>query len=302
MIDRDRLRAAVHRITAQLFNIPIFASTNMRRDWLSPPKLVNFKRLEPIGFGLIDEDDFWIFSPEDCTADVVWPLDVGVVVEREQGGFSLHTTRSVSPKQCRGYARRFSPYMVRTDFAQIVDGELLSGASLFSWCGGKWVDAQGRVMWRGRTAEDVIPDRTDFTEDRDREQPALATAFALRQRYEWAVALGLENAPTLRFNTDPTGIKEAFRVRDLPEGRDRRAALINWVGDHWRQNRHDPDVENYVRRHLRGVQTFSWQGLQGEILPAQFDLDRAEKLAADREGMRRIGADRRLRKPIAHVV
>ena len=58
-------------------------------------------------------------------------------------------------------------------------------------------------------------------------------------------------------------------MRDLPEGKDRREALLTWVGDHWRQNRHDPDIEIYVRKHL---------------------------LIAERAAMKAAGEDKRLRR------
>ena len=41
--------------------------------------------------------------------------------------------------------------------------------------------------------------------------------------------------------------------------------MVHWVGEHWRQNRYDPDVEHYVREHLRGSYNFNWHNLSGMI-------------------------------------
>ena len=123
--------------------------------------------------------------------------------------------------------------------------------------------------------------------------PSLATAIALKQRYQWAVSLGLENSPSIRFATDPTGIKDVFRIRDMPDGKDRREALLTWVTDHWRQDRYDPEMETYVRRHLRGATQFSWRGMDCELLPSQFDVDQRDKAIGNRDAMRAAGVDRR---------
>ena len=54
---------------------------------MAPPKLRAFKRLEPIGFGL-DDDDTWFFAPEDCPPDLVWPMNVGLVLDKKDVGMA----------------------------------------------------------------------------------------------------------------------------------------------------------------------------------------------------------------------
>jgi hypothetical protein len=293
--DRAVIRGVALSIIRQILEQPDFdklRSKQARHDWLAPPPLSAFRRLEPWGFGL-PTDDGWLFNPYDCTPDVVWPMDVGIIsADGSEEGMTLSRTYSVLPKQVRGYAKRFSPFMVRADHAQMDRGKLIRCAGVYVWLAGKWNDAEGRVMWSGsahkplREAEFVLPEQ-------DRIQPAIATATALKQRYEWAVALGLEQSPSIRFATDPTGIKDVFRIRDLPDGKDRREALLNWVTQHWRQHRDDPDIEIYVRRHLRGATSFNWRGMNCELLPSQYDVDQRDKAIAERDAMRVAGTDRR---------
>lgn len=282
-VERDRsiLRAAAHKIIRNILERKPIATRDARRGWLRPPPLTTFKRLEPFGFGLSEEEDWWIFGPAECRPDLIWPMDVGIIAEHagDDSDLAFFRTYSITAKEARGVACKFGPFMVRHDFGQAIDGQLATGALVYTYLGGEWVDA--------------APGRGRALGERDRIQPRIATAIGLRQRYEWAVSLGLEHSPTVRFATDATGIKDVFRVRDLPEGRDRREALLTWVTDHWRQDRHDPEVETYVRKHLRGAVSFAWRGMQGEILPAQFDLEQRERLIAEREAMRRTGADRR---------
>lgn len=293
-VERDRvmIRSAALRVIRRIENWPKFKDKNTRRDWLAPPPTAAFKRLEPFGFGL--SDGLWLFHPDDYTADVVWPLNVAWVVEGEEGArFTMMKVRTITTKEARGYASRFGPYMVRSDAGQVEDGRLMTMAGVWVWLGGQWCDADGSPRWKGRSDDAVLPQNDSGLTDNDRRIPRFATGVALRQRYEWAVALGLEGSPSVRFATDPTGIKDIFRIRDLPEGRDRRAALMTWVEDHWRQDRTDPELEGYVRKHLRGLTSFTWQGMAGEVIPAQFDMDMRDRFIAERAAMKAAGQDRR---------
>jgi hypothetical protein len=246
---------------------------------VAAPKLADFQHMEPLGEEWMPNDDWWVFLPEECPADLVWPLDVAMISEKSENyDFFMARISTLSTHDARGVVSRFSPYMIRTRFGAADRGQLLLGNLFYSWLGGQWQDARG-----GRMTE------------QDRGQPRLASAVALRQRYEWAVSLGLEDLPSVRFATDPTGIKDAFRIRDLPEGRDRRDALMNWVAEHWRQDRHDPDLETYVRRHLRGTTKFTWKGMDCTLLPSQFDIEQRDRLLAERNAMKEQGLHRRLK-------
>jgi hypothetical protein len=298
-LERDRalISAAVRRVSQAIFDLPLRKrQKGDRTGLLAPPPLKVFRRLEPLGFGLVDEDDWWIFHPDDCTPDVVWPLDVGVILEhagQSESQLAFTRTYSVTPQQVRGAVTRFSPFMVRHDNAVAMKAELWTASGISAWIGGDWINADAHQ----RYYDDLdIPSGGAIGDREDERSPRLATALALRQRYQWAVALGIsDDAPSIRFATDPTGIKEFYRLRDLPDGGDRREALISWVEDHWRQERQDPEMETYVRKHLRGALKFRWRGLIGEILPSQYDLDKRDQLMAERQAMRIAGTDRRRR-------
>jgi hypothetical protein len=286
--DRNAIRKAALRIIRCITEWKPPKMTDARKDWLAPP-ISAFKRLEPLGFGL-EMEDWWIFHPKDCPPDLVWPLNVGFVVEEDGNNtLSLERIRSVTAREARGYADIFSPFMIRADIGAVYDHSMLTAAMLYSWQGGKWIGASKRTLWEG-----YIPTKMSGKENLEgSESVRMATSMALRHRYEWAVALGLDGSPSIRFATDPTGIKEAYRVRDLPEGRDRREALMTWVSDHWRQARHDPDLEIYVRQHLRGALSFEWRGMQGEIIPAPYDIERRDRMIEERAAMKVAGTDRR---------
>ena len=106
---------------------------------------------------------------------------------------------------------------------------------------------------------------------------AYRTAFA--RRYTWQVSLGYEGTPSILFSTDPTGVREVFRLRDLPEGKQRRQALRHWVAEHWRKRRSDPSSETHVRKHFRGVERFTWNGLRCKVIPSAYDCDVAARAA-----------------------
>jgi len=68
---------------------------------------------------------------------------------------------------------------------------------------------------------------------------------------------------------------------------------MTWITNHWRQKRHDPDMEIYVRKHLRGATQFNWKNMNIELTPSQFDIDKRDALIVEREAMRTVGTDRR---------
>jgi hypothetical protein len=287
MIDRDQIRATALRIIHLISRQHQLKVKSWHRltGLLAPPPLSVFQHLEPVSSQWnVHGDGWWIFLPEDCTPDVLWPIDAGMIADHgydddpDPDAFSMARYTTITPKQARGIASRVSPHMVVARHGQMDRGELLLATGLFTWLGGQWHDARG-----GRL------------EPNDHYQPLLATSIALRQRYEWAVSLGLENLPSVRFATDPTGIKDAFRIRDLPEGRDRREALMTWVTDHWRMDRYDPEMEIYVRQHLRGTTKFTWKGMDCTLLPAIFDIEKRDKLIQLREDMKAKGEHKRVR-------
>jgi hypothetical protein len=102
--------------------------------------------------------------------------------------------------------------------------------------------------------------------------------------------------PSLTLLTDPTGVKEFWKLREVPAGRSRRDALLHWVEKHWRQQRNDPDVEVFVRKHMRGATSLKQGQFTAEITPSVRDTLDAEKAREEREFMRKIGTDKRRRR------
>lgn len=60
-------------------------------------------------------------------------------------------------------------------------------------------------------------------------------------------------------------LKELFKLRDIPDGYKRRAALRHWVAKHMRHKPSKPDELVDVKRHLRGKEHFNWFGISGTI-------------------------------------
>jgi hypothetical protein len=291
MNDESKIRARVFDVIRRVLDVPSLKVNNARKDFLAPPPMSSFRGVDPAL--LYEGDDWWIFNVRECTPSIVWPIDVCLI----RGSADLYDMymmrlRSVTPKEVRGYASRISPFMLRKDVAVHDRGKLITASGLLSFFGGRWSDAQKRTLWEG-TADNPIPARTGNVSDGYLDLGGVAIGVALRQRYEWAVNVGFSNTPSVRIATDPTGMKELFRLRDVQPGRDRRDALMNWVSDHWRQNRRDPDVEIYVRKHMRGGTQFDWRGFNCEIIPARFDMEQTDKFIAERDAMRVAGSDRR---------
>jgi hypothetical protein len=104
-----------------------------------------------------------------------------------------------------------------------------------------------------------------------------------------------ETMPSVGLYTDPTGIKDFLKFRDIADGKTRRDALINWVCQHWRQDRNDPEVEIYVREHLRGKETAQWHGMQVEIKVPPVARERVEENKRERTRLSAAGLTKRLR-------
>lgn len=107
--------------------------------------------------------------------------------------------------------------------------------------------------------------------------------FACCYRY-FSVAIGHESAAhKVKLMTDATGIHSWFKLRDKPEGKSRRDALIHWVKEHWRKFRDDPAMETKVREHLRGRLDFDWFGMKSSIILPKADEVKNDVLAERRK-------------------
>lgn len=198
----------------------------------------------------------------------LWPIDLSVIVPTTgDAKFGVRRCRSVAPAEVRGRFRIRSPYLLEDAIAVVYEsGEYESARCYCCEMRGDWYRVDGVATTEGPTL--------------DRCQDAgikIAHSVAFTRQYEWRVVIGFEGSPSISFSTDPVGAREVFRLRDIPEGRQRRAALRHWVSEHWRRKRVDPREEAKVRAHLRGATEFAWNGLQCSIQPSAYDLKRANQ-------------------------
>lgn len=246
---------------------------------------------------LYPPEDWFAFSPRDATPKVLWPVDMTILkppYDGDEPEYHIKHIRSVSPKEARGKARLVTRYMAEVTQALLTGRRVgehglidleLAGTSRDYEC------FMGSSGWVSTYCDDDPIDRAQTS--RLSLSTSMAISMALRHRYEWAVSVGYEDSPSVRLAVDPTAIKDLFKFRDVPSGASRREALLRWIDDNWRKLRHDPDMEGYIRRHLRGGTRFDWEGLGVSILLPEFDAEVEEKLIAERQAMHKAGTDRR---------
>jgi hypothetical protein len=152
----------------------------------------------------------------------------------------------------------------------------------------------GRTKYRVK-ANGFYEHREDAVQGDEYSWPIVGTIASWIRRWLWQIELapGTGGVP-VALTTDPVGVRAWFKMRDVPEGMTRRAALLHWVREHWRQNRHDPETELHVREHLRGRTTFDWFGMVGTVIPSEPDQVRAEASKRAKEAMSKAERRRKL--------
>lgn len=229
---------------------------------------------------LADGDEGAIFSGWH-PSEVARPTDVRLLtLDRDNdGAFACASIRSLNAADIRGRVRPALPYpmLVASWWPAVgaVDTTVMGLAGPQQWSN---IDATRR-----NTPEKDAHWSVQI-------QMALGCSMFMRSR--WSVYLA-DGGIGVTFPTDAVGAREVFRLRDIPEGRARRAALRTWVTEHWRINPQAVDEEVLVREHLRGAQTFDWSGLQCRIKPSDEDFAREYQARLDREQARIEGTDRR---------
>jgi hypothetical protein len=199
-------------------------------------------------------------------------------VETGYKPYAFCKMRSVGAKAVRGIATKLYPHMVRMDVAFFTDDGTYECIRFHAGSpdGINW-------FWLGKRSAGTVSRFSDGVHMTDYSffpfagHIQVAIAQMVTREFDWTVRLGLDNSPTIDFCTDPVGVRAAFRLRDLPAGKARRAALRHWVTNHYRKKRKDPKALSYVRAHLRGAVDFNWNGLRGAIIPSSFDLRNAKE-------------------------
>ena len=146
----------------------------------------------------------------------------------------------------------------------------------FAYKGAKWYPLS-----------DIPEDSPLFTKQWLLDANAMMVGMAAVEPTYWVAKVSVQpNVPSLALITDPTGIKELWKLRNTAPGKSRRSPLLNWVSDHWRKDRHDPDVELYVRRHLRGQRHLTFKHFTVSLQESQVDTLAALEAKREREAMR----------------
>lgn len=183
--------------------------------------------------------------------------------------YVLVRARQVSLKQARGKLARDCQIAVRITTASVLENGSMSHAihDHIGWSMGRWWPGRGCFYSREQPgASDVVNDNVELFQCRVYEVRLASIAQREADR-QWRVLLGWEGHPRMSFVTSAVGVREVFRLRDIPNGKQRRAALRHWVSSHWRETS-DPDVDLKIRAHLRGAVAFTWNGLACKIIPA----------------------------------
>jgi hypothetical protein len=217
---------------------------------------------------IIDDGTFVTWPIDLKTTNLVYAEDTMLIKHGFPPGTPMfERIWTIDTKEAKRYnAKYFGKHMVAMGSVLVrPDGRAVSDIMPVLYSGGKWRPALTDVRTRN------TPDKE--TDDDVR----MLMGLALNIRYKWSVWLSYGWGPRLRFITDPHGAREAFRLRDIPEGRQRRAALRNWIVGHWRQTRDDPESASWVRKHFRGAQEFTWNDLRCRIQPSDYDLEQYEK-------------------------
>lgn len=105
----------------------------------------------------------------------------------------------------------------------------------------------------------------------------MALNFALTYYYEWSCYIKeTPDSLGVRIPIHPSSSKEIFIMRNLPEGKTRKSAIVNFVTNHYRtiKGYNDNERQVLVKQHLRGDLKFNWRGLEVHITPSQYDIDK----------------------------
>jgi hypothetical protein len=181
------------------------------------------------------------------------------------GGYSLTRVRKVSAKAIRGKTRIFAPQILEWTIGIVDTRHRFSSQVKY------FGSYNGGGSWRCLTTGNALDD------DLQQKFPLYCGLEFNKQLY-WHVYLGIGLNPRLKFMTDAAGAMEAFKLRDVPPGKKRRASLRNWISAHWRKKHDDPDIMVAVRKHLRGTLKFDWNGLRCQIVPSLDAIRENEEL------------------------
>lgn len=103
----------------------------------------------------------------------------------------------------------------------------------------------------------------------------------LNNYYTWKVYLKNESDIIgITVPVNASSIKELFKFREIPQGKERRTALFHWVSKHYRRKSGNATYDELVEIHkyLRGQTEFDWNGLTCKIIPSADDLATLQRI------------------------
>jgi hypothetical protein len=100
-------------------------------------------------------------------------------------------------------------------------------------------------------------------------------SLELTERYLWSVKFRGTSRKWLVFGTTPDASKQAFRLRDIPDGKRRRAAMLNWIDEYSRRSQ-VAEGPHQVSGHLRGSEQFTIDGIECRIDPPAWLREKLE--------------------------
>lgn len=95
----------------------------------------------------------------------------------------------------------------------------------------------------------VVPDFGDYLK--------MCISAMLVSQWSNTIEIGVDGR-SLTMLTDLDGARQALAMRDVPEGKKRRDALLHWVSQHWRAK--PTGGKCSVKRHKRGTRKFTVMG------------------------------------------
>lgn len=251
----------------------------------------HFSPAIPIGvFDSLEHGDVGFFS-DASPFDVEPNFDLSTMIkfdpncsqegEKKKTIFQVQRTRRLNPAAWRGKLRQLYPYMIEWSLAHIFeDNSYFSYKMPMGFNGSTWTDCLNREGPNGNGGSPKLIVKVNQDE---LNSINMHYGIGFTRRYNWQAIIGSSPKAAISIFTDPYGAQELFRLRDIPEGRKRRAAIKNWISSHWRQRRADPSESTKVRQHLRGALEFNWNGLYVKIIPSAFDLELNQTLAEQRK-------------------
>jgi hypothetical protein len=182
-------------------------------------------------------------------------------------------------QEVRGRISTFTKYILKNRVLFLTEKNEIMKETLYvgSNDGFKWQDI-GMKKANGQT-------RDTYSSEYWTKKIGSFSGATFEQHYYWYVDICYKDNIELSFVTSPGGAKEIFRLRDIPNGKERRVALRNWVAEHFRKSKIDPEESIKVRQHLRGGVEFDWNGLHIRIRPSEEDIILNERLACERQNV-----------------